>query len=105
MIHGKLCDSRGPCRVYVGIYIFLWKTTLFESSRLRDSIIKDLKCVVVRRRRRRRRRRRPSVPIEFPRMLISVNPRKCTYAFPRGNFYKTLLEVPHVMLLGRYCKK
>jgi len=31
--------------------------------------IKDLKCVVV---RRCRRRRRPSVPIEFPRMLIGV---------------------------------
>jgi len=24
-----------------------------------------------------------SVPIEFPRMCISVNPRNCTYAFPR----------------------
>jgi len=23
------------------------------------------------------------VPIEFPRMCISVNPRNCTYAFPR----------------------
>ncbi len=38
---------------------------------------KDLKCVVVRSGPVR------SVPIEFPRMWICVNPRNCTYAFPR----------------------
>ena len=27
-----------------------------------------------------------SVPIEFPRKCISVNPRNCTYAFPRRCF-------------------
>ena len=39
---------------------------------------KDLKCVVV-----IWSGLVWSVPIEFPRMCISVNPRNCTYAFPR----------------------
>jgi len=39
---------------------------------------KDLKCVCLVRSGPVR-----SVPIEFPRMCISVNPRNCTYAFPR----------------------
>ena len=32
-----------------------------------------------------------SVPIEFPRMCISVNPRNCTYAFPH-RFISTFQE-------------
>ena len=67
-------------------------------SNLRQSIynIKDLKCVVVVCRPSSVIRRPVwSVPIEFPRMCISVNPCNCTYAFPRmfiSTFYACIQQ-------------
>ena len=36
MIHGKLCDSRGACREYVGILIYFVKNYVIH-EKLRES--------------------------------------------------------------------
>jgi len=76
--------------------------TFTFSSRIRSSIDRnDLKCVVV-------RRCRPvwSEPIEFPRMWISVNPRNCTYAFPRmriSTFYACIQQLTTGYKFNPFC--
>jgi hypothetical protein len=37
MTHGKLCDSQGPCRAYVGTIIFFVKIYVIH-KKLRDSL-------------------------------------------------------------------